>query len=464
MSAGTLFRGGTAVLPGGPVAADVLVADGVISVVGEPGTLIAAEVVDVRGRLLLPGAIDVHVHFRQPGFEHKEDFATGSSAAACGGVTTVCDMPNTHPPVTTAERFRAKRDLVTGSSHVDFGLWAGGTDLHELEQMAALGAIGVKVYMNRSHRADDPYADELSMPDDDTLRALFRACAGWELPVAVHVADHEQEMLVRARLRVTSTSDARLVCRSYRGDGVLDGLERVLAAAAGTGCRVHIAHASLAPVAAIERIDAARRSGARVTAECGPPALLEDELDRLGVLGVPFAFTADEAAFYWAALADGRIDLVATDHAPHTLQDKAIGEQDVWDAPPGYPGVETSLPLMVDAVQAGRLTWSRLVELTSAAPARLCGLTGKGVIAPGADADLVVVDPAATTTVDAARLHSKAGWSPFDGRRLAGAVVATYLRGREVARDGDLAPGSPSGRFLAPKPPSSLTPEGPADS
>ncbi|WP_162605505.1 dihydroorotase [Jiangella ureilytica] len=451
MSGDTVFRGATAVLPGGPVLADVVVGGGVVTAVAAPGTLSADEVVDVRDRILLPGAVDVHVHFRQPGFEHKEDFRTGSAAAACGGVTTVCDMPNTHPPVSSAERFRAKRDLVEGTSHVDHGLWAGGTDLPELAAMAGLGAVGVKVYLNRSHRADDPYADELSMPDAGTLSTLFRACASWALPVAVHVADHDQEVRLRARLRAASTTDARLVSRSYRGDGVLDALARVLAAAAGTGCRVHIAHASLAPVAALDRIDAARRAGVRVTAECGPPALLEDDLDRLGVLGVPFAFPAGDAEAYWSALADGRVDLVATDHAPHTRQDKAAGLDDVWAAPPGYPGVETVLPLMVDAVLAGRLSWSRLAELTSAAPARLCGLGGKGAITPGADADLVVVDPAATTTVDAARLHSRAGWSPFDGRRLAGAVTATYLRGRAIARDGELLPGPPAGRFLTPE-------------
>ena len=452
MSATLLIAGGTVVLPGGPVRADVAVRDGVISAVGEPGTLTADEVVDARDHVVLPGAIDVHVHFRQPGFESKEDFGTGSAAAACGGVTTVCDMPNTHPPVTTAERFRAKRELVSGTSHVDFALWAGGTDLQELPAMAALGAVGVKVYMNRSRRVDDPYAAELSMPDDDTLRAVFQSSGALGRPVAVHVADHEQEARVRAELRAVSISDARLVCRSYRSAGVLDGLDRVLAAAMDTGCRVHIAHASLAPVSAIDAIAAARRSGARVTAECSPPALLENDLDRLGVRGVPFAFPPEDAAYYWTALADGRIDLVATDHAPHSSSDKDLGRHDVWAAPPGYPGVETSLPLMVDAVLGGRLSWQRLTELMSAAPARLCGLRTKGAIAPGADADLVVVDPRATTTVDAERLHSKAGWSPYDGRRLAGALVATYLRGRPVAQDGELVPGPPAGRFLTPTP------------
>ena len=136
---------------------------------------------------------------------------------------------------------------------------------------------------------------------------------------------------------------------------------------------MHIAHASLAPVAAIDMIEDARRAGVRVTAECGPPALLEDELDRLGVYGVPFAFPAGEATFYWAALADGRIDLVATDHAPHTRADKNVGRENVWDAPPGYPGVETSLPLMIDAAVNGRLDWSRLVQLTSSAPPGCAG-------------------------------------------------------------------------------------------
>ena len=452
MSAVTTFRGGTVVLPGGPRAADVAVADGAVLAVGAPGTLPADEVVDVSDRIVVPGAIDVHVHFRQPGFENKEDFASGSAGAVCGGVTTVCDMPNTHPPVTTADRFRAKRELVEGTSYCDFALWAGGTDLDQLAAMAALGAVGVKVYMNRSHRPDDPYAAELSLPDGGTLSAILRTCARLGLPVAVHVTDHEREAQARAELSAMSTSDARLVVRSYRGEGVLAGLQRVLAAARETAGPVHIAHASLAPVAAIDMIEDARRAGVRVTAECGPPALLEDELESLGVYGVPFAFPAGEADFYWAALADGRIDLVATDHAPHTRADKDVGRENVWDAPPGYPGVETSLPLMIDAAVNGRLDWSRLVQLTSAAPARLCGLRGKGAIAPGADADLVVIDPNGSTTISADRLHSKAGWTPFEGLLLEGRITATYLRGRQVAADGDLVTPEPAGRFLAPRP------------
>ncbi|MDG4788060.1 dihydroorotase family protein [Micromonospora sp. WMMD1102] len=450
MSADVLFAGGTAVLPVGPVLADVAVRDGVITAVGEPGTLAADHVVDVRGLVVLPGAIDVHVHFRQPGFEYKEDFASGTAAAACGGVTTVCDMPNTHPPVTTASRFRAKQALAANAAHVDFALWAGGTDLFELTEMAALGAVGVKVYMNRSHRPDDPYAAELSMPDDETLRKVFWLAADLGLPVAVHVADHEHEARVRARLQAVSTTDARLVCRSYRSDGVLDGLERVLAAARDIGTRVHVAHASLAPTSAIGMIAAARDAGGNVSCECGPPALLEDELDTLGVRGVPFAFPPDDADFYWSSLADGSIDLVATDHAPHSKADKDVGRNNVWDAPPGYPGVETSLPLMVDAVLSGRLTWRRLVELTSAAPARLCGLTTKGAIARGVDADLVLVDPSTSRVVAADRLHSKAGWTPFEGRQLSGALTATYLRGRLVAQDGQVVDGQHMGRFVSP--------------
>jgi dihydroorotase (multifunctional complex type) len=449
MTADLVVAGGTAVLPAGTRAVDIAVRAGVISAVADAGTLTGHEVVDARGLVVLPGAIDVHVHFRQPGFEHKEDFGTGSAAAACGGVTTVCDMPNTHPPVTTAARFRAKRELVEASSYVDFGLWAGGTDLAELSAMAGLGAVGVKAYLNRSHRADDPYAAELSMPDDATFRTVLEVAGSRGLPVAVHVADPEQEARTRARLRAVSTTDARLVCRSYRAPGVLAALDRVLVAARDVGARVHIAHASLAPTAAIDLI-ARFRDTVDVTCECGPPALLERELDRLGVRGVPFAFPPDEAEHYWTALADGRIDLVATDHAPHSAADKDVGRIDVWDAPPGYPGVETCLPLMVDAVLAGRLTWRRLTELSSAAPARLCGLASKGAIVPGLDADLVLVDPNRGRVVAADRLHSKAGWSPFDGRELSGALAATYVRGHLVAREGDLVQGPPVGRFVTP--------------
>jgi dihydroorotase len=436
----------------GPFIADVAIADGKIAGISMPGSMHGAEQIDARSLVLLPGAVDLHVHLRDPGLEHKETFADGTAAAACGGVTTVCDMPNTRPPVINVERFEAKRKIAQAQAHVDFGLWAGGMKLDEFRGLQAEGALGLKIYMNRSHRADDPYTSELSMPDGDALRDTLARCAELDMLAAVHVCNHEAEAAERARLSSVTRTDAKAVCRSYRNEGALDGLSRVIEAARVTGARVHIAHVSLAPITALGLVEQARCQGVAITCESGPPALLEADLDRLGVFGVPFAFPPEEAAAYWDAIRDGLIDAIATDHAPHTRAEKEAGNDDVWAAPPGYPGVETSLPLMLDAALRGNFTLARLVEVMSTGPARIANLPRKGSIAVGADADLVLVDPNGEHVVDENLLHSKAGWSPFHGRALRGRLVRTILRGQTIAADGQLLEIAPSGRQVAPEP------------
>ena len=453
MTADLIISGGRIIVEGndGIRHADVAIRDGVFQTIAEPGTLIGNRNIDAAGKIVLPGAIDLHVHFRQPGFEYKEDFEHGTAAAACGGVTTVCDMPNTVPPVVDVAGLDAKRKLVENSAHVDFGLWAGGTNFTEIERMCDSGAIGLKVYMNRSHRSDDPYAEALSMPDLNTLGEVLILCRDLRMPVAVHVADPEVEAAQREHFRSISVSDPGLVIRSYRSHGVLTALREVLEIAGKTESPVHIAHASLAPTEAINIIQQARQAGVLVTSECNPPALLISDLGDRGVFGIPFAFSREDAAYYWRAIADGSIDIIATDHAPHSKADKDFGKTDVWRAPPGYPGVETSFPLMIDSAIRGVLSWSRLAEATSAGPAKIAQLSGKGGIRFGADADFVIVDPQSSRIVDESKLHSKAGWSPFHGRELRGRIESTYLRGEVIAVDGDLVHSSPAGAMLVPE-------------
>jgi dihydroorotase len=440
---------GTLVTGEGTRAADLGIAGGRIAEIAAPGTLDARDRLDAADLLVLPAAIDMHVHFREPGFERKEDFWHGTRAAAAGGVTLVADMPNTHPPVTDAERLAAKTERLAGNAWVDVAFWAGGTRTSEFAAMKRAGAIGLKVYMTRPRRADDPYSQELSMPDDGTFRAVLVESARLGWPVAVHVCDPEQEDAERSRLRAVADDDARLVCRAMRGPGVVDALRRVLDLAAETGARVHVAHLSLGPAEVLDVISEARRNGSSVTCELPPPALSEDELGRLGTHGTPFAFPGDDRERFWTAIADGTVDCVATDHAPHTREDKRIDAPSVWSAPTGYPAVETSLPLMLDAALNGRLSLERLVEVMATEPARILGLAYKGALRLGNDADVVIADPAGTTEIDEARLHSKAGWSPFHGRRLTGRLVATILRGAVVARDGEIVADRPAGRAVA---------------
>lgn len=446
-----VIANGTLALPSGAVKADVAIKDGRIAAIANPGELKGAMLMDASGKLVLPGAIDMHVHFREPGFEHKEDFWHGTAAAACGGVTTVCDMPNTSPPVIDPDRFAMKLEKIAASAHVDFGLWAGGFLTEHFAALNALGAVGLKVYMNRAVRATDPYAAELSMPDDATFIAAMKAAAAYDWPISVHLANPALDEAVRATLIARGSVDPADVCCSFRSPESVEALSRAALFARIHGARLHIAHISLNAIEALDALVEQRNRGCRISAEIVPPALGFGELPHLGSKGVPFAHPEEHLERYWSAIAAGVIDAIATDHAPHTLAEKEAGRKNPWGAPPGYPGVETSLAIMIDAMLAGRLSIETLVRVTSENPARILQLPDKGAIAPGKDADLVLVNPDGEWLVDETKLHSKAGWSPFHGRRLNGRVVATLLRGSVVAKDGELVPGKPRGKQVRPR-------------
>jgi dihydroorotase (multifunctional complex type) len=414
--------------------------------IGAPRTLQGHDQMDASGMLVLPGAIDMHVHFREPGATHKEDFRHGTAAAACGGVTSVCDMPNTKPAVTNAQVLAQKLTAVQSCAHVDFAFWAGGVETDEFAEFRRLGAVGLKVYMNRAPAGSQSYSDELTMPDDATFVRVLRAAAELDWPVSVHVANSSLDDAVQAELMAQGRRQARDVCLMTRSRESAEAQARIIHFAQITRARLHIAHISYNSLEALEGLRIARTMGARVTAEVAPPCLSFADLDRIGAFGTPFAHSDDDNDRYWNALREGLIDAVATDHAPHTREEKLKGAADAWLAPTGYPAVETMLPLLVDAVLRGRLTFERLVAVAAGNPARICSFESKGAIAIGKDADLAIVDPAAEWVVDEARLHSKAGWSPFHGRRLRGRVRHTFLRGNEIARDGELVASKSGGR------------------
>jgi dihydroorotase (multifunctional complex type) len=449
MSFDLLITNGVLATSNGKVKADVGVKDGTIVAIGavEPA---AANCIDAEGMLVLPGIIDMHVHFRDPGAVHKEDFEHGSAAAACGGVTLICDMPNTTPPVITADRFRQKLSHVEGRSYVDYGFWAGGLNVEEFSTFKALGAVGLKVYMNRPLPGSQSYSDKLSMPDDATFVRVLRAAAQLDWPVSVHVANSSLDEAYRATFIAKGMNHARHVCLMTRSAESTEAQARLIHYAKVTGARVHIAHISFNAMEALDDFRHARQSGSHVTAEVVPPCLSFNDLDRVGPFGIPFAHPSEQNDEYWAALREGLIDVIATDHAPHTRDEKLKGANCAWNAPSGYPAVETLLPLLIDAVLQGRLSYERLVQVAAENPARLLGLSRKGSIEIGKDADFAIVDPNTEWRVDEASLHSKSGWSPFNGRLLKGRVRRTLLRGVEIARDGELVSRAPFGRAVNP--------------
>jgi dihydroorotase len=353
-------------------------------------------VVDASGKRLLPGAIDIHVHFRQPGSPHKETWGTGSRAAAAGGVTTVVDQPNTAPPTVTGDAFDDKTGY-TADSLVDWGINGGVTADWEPESLLSrpLFALG-EIFLADS--TGDMGIDTTLFED-----AVARAAAA-EVPVTVHAEDAS---LFDESARERDAADAWSAYRTAEAEAA--AVERACAVGVESNASLHIAHTSTP-----EGIDEAAAAG--VTCEVTPHHLLlsREDLPDLGTLGrmnPPLRSEARREAVF-ERVADGTVDVIATDHAPHTRAEK---DASIWEAPSGVPGVETLLALLLAEARSGRLGWERVRDLVATNPADIFGLSGKGRIEHGAAADLVLVDPDDARPIRGAELHTNCGWTPFEG-------------------------------------------------
>jgi len=427
-----IIAGGTLATPGGLRQADAGIRDGCIAAVGRLDRGAAAEVFDAHGLHVLPGVIDSQVHFREPGLEHKEDLASGTAAAALGGVTAVFEMPNTSPSTLTAADLADKLMRAKGRAWVDHAFFIGASDenaddLPILERLP--GCSGVKIFMGSS-------TGSLLVEDDETLESVLR---NGTRRVAVHAED---EGRLRERLAlVRSGADVAMHPEWRDVETALRATQRLLRIARAAGRRVHVLHVSTGdelPVLA-ENKDLA-------TVEVTPQHLTlaaPDCYERFGTKAQmnPPIRTATHRAALWHALDQGIVDVIGSDHAPHTLDEKA---RDYPGSPAGMPGVQTLLPLMLDHLNAGRLSIERLIDLVCTGPTRIYGVAGKGRVAVGYDADFTVVDLKARRAITADWLASKCGWSPFEGLTVTGWPQATVVRGSLVMRDGELL-GTPAG-------------------
>jgi dihydroorotase len=432
-----IVRGGEAVTPSGRGMADIGVRGDRVAAIGDLSQASAGEEIDARGLTVLPGAIDTQVHFREPGMEWKEDLETGSRAAVLGGVTAVFEMPNTRPTTTDAERLNDKLARAKGRMHCDHAFYVGATHenahlLGELERMA--GVCGVKVFMGAS-------TGDLLIADDAGIEAVLKSISR---RAAFHSEDEDRLAERRSLAREgdwTSHPEVRDVEAAVRSTNRLVGMAERL------GKRVHILHVTTA-----EEVDIIAAHRAVATMEANPQHLtfaapeIYERLKGKAQMNPPIR-DARHRAGLWRGISQGVVDVLGTDHAPHTLEEK---EKPYPASPSGMPGVQTIVPVMLTHVAAGKLTLERFVDLMSHGPQRVFGIADKGRLAVGWHADLTIVDLKARRTIRNEDQATRVGWTPFDGFEATGWPMATVIRGRVVMRDGEvIAPhGGEPVRFL----------------
>lgn len=423
-----VLTGGTVVTGSATRVADLAFRGGRIVAVGDLSGVTAAEYVDVTGLHILPGVIDTQVHFREPGFEHKETIETGSRAAVAGGVTTYFEMPNTQPPTTTRVLLEDKLSRAEKTSWCDFGFFVGASpenieSLDELEM--APGTPGVKTFVGSS-------TGSLLVEDEDTLREVMKH---GKRRMSIH---SEDEPRLRERKALVSENPHPREHPFIRdAQAAVIATERVLRLCEETGRPVHILHIST--MEELPLLEKAKKAGLPVTCEVTPNHLTFDEEDyeTLGTkiqMNPPVRSEGHRLAL-WMAVQAGLFDVLGSDHAPHTAEEKA---KPYPQSPSGMPGVQTLLPVMLDFVNEGEIALNQVVRMACERPAELFGIKNKGKIAAGYDADLAIVDLKKGFVIDQKWLLSKCGWSPFEGRTLKGFPVHTLVRGQFRVRDGEL--------------------------
>ena len=429
------------VIHGGKVVSDSAVIEASIAIRGQTIVAVgsddamppAKERFDATGLHVLPGAIDSHVHFRDPGYAHKEDWGTGSAAAACGGVTTVFDMPNTNPPTGTLDALALKLKNAA-ISHVDYGIHAllDEGNIDQLEALIDAGATSFKCFMGNTF-------GNLPAPSDGAILEGFEILASRGIRCVVHAENPSIMASRQARMEAAGRADrhAHLAARPEVCE--IEAIGRAIAFAEWTGARLHIAHHSAAD--SLYLLRDAKRRGVDVTAETCPQYMLlnTNDMTRLGsVLRVnPPIRDERHNAPLWDALVEGVLDMIATDHAPHAPDEKT--RERIWNCDCGFPGVETQMPLMLTEINKGRASIMDYVRWSAVNPAKAWGLYGtKGVITPGAHADFALVDLSREAVIANEKLHSRSKLTPWNARPVKGVPVHTIVRGRFVMRDREL--------------------------
>ena len=443
-----IVKNGTVVTSDATFKADLAIKGGRFVAIAEPGSLNldANEVYDAAGKYVLPGVIDGHVHFREPGLEYKEDFGSGSRAAVAGGVTMVLDMPNTKPATDNVEHVELKRKLAEEKAHCDFGILGlvVQENVADLVPMAQAGVVGYKCFLGET-------IGNIPAPDDGMLLESFREIASVGLRVGFHAENNEIMQHLIRKIKASGRTDALAHVDSRPALAEVESIQRMGLFAKHVGTKVHIFH--LSSKDGLDMIDEWRAKGVDFTTETGAhyAFLTSDDMRTLGSMlrmNPPVREPGHGDALV-AGLVDGRVNAIATDHSPHTKEEKL--NDDIWKAISGFAGVETSVRLFLTyAVNAGRMTLQQYVRASSEGPAKTWGLyPRKGAIRLGSDGDLTIIDLDKKGVIREAEMHGKNNGNPFEGHETTGVAVATIVRGTVVARDGEPV-GDPIGRMVRP--------------
>lgn len=433
-----VLTGGTVVTETGRVTADLAISDGLVVAIGDAAMMPdAQETVDVTGKFLLPGAIDMHVHFREPGYTQKEDWQTGTAAAAMGGVTTVFEMPNTNPPTRSVLEYRQKQTCAA-KAHVDFGIYGllAEDNIEELSALIDAGVNAFKCFMGNTF-------GNLPSPSTGAMLEGFEIIAQSGLRISLHAETASIMAWRQDKLVATGLNDPLHHIAARPEIVAIEAVGRAAALAEWTGARIHVLHISSS--GELRPLADAKARGVEITGETCPCYVLLDSADypRLGsVIRVnPPVREAKDRRAIWDALQSGLIDMIATDHAPHLPEEK---QKDViWQADCGFPGVETQMQLMLNEVSKGRMSLEHYAKISAANPARAFGLWPmKGQIAVGSHADIAVVDMDREEVIRAESLQSRGKITPFEGTSTRGIPIHTLVRGTFVQRDRALVKGT----------------------
>lgn len=412
----------------------------------------AQRVFDVSGRWVLPGIIDLHAHTRDPGYTHKEDFLTASQAAAAGGVTTWVDMPNVEPPTTTVELFQEKRSRAEKLSLVDFGHFVSGVNLEEIPKLAAAGATGFKIFQVSGAYPHDP---RLALNDEGRLLQCFRAISKTGLPCVVHPFNQSlfdsfsEEAFAQGKPR-NHVTFAEIYTREVVWESAIASL---LSLQRESGVRLHVVHTHAA--GSLRLLRQAKARGQRVSVEIDPKYfhLGRKDLEEKGPQVCPAGFIPENherMAEIWRSLRDGTIDNIGSDHAPHTKEEVQKQRTNAWTAAMGNPQYDHYLSVFLTDVHERKISLASLTRCFSENPARILGVfPKKGILLPGSDADLVVVDPEKKRVLSNDGLYTKVQWSPYAGWKVKGLAVLTMVRGKIVAQEGKVVGAPGHGRYLS---------------